>query len=82
MSKIRLIEWEDAAPEVKEIYEDIQKTRKEGLSKSFKAFANSVHVLRANWEKMKRLIYTQTSLPYELKEGIQLVVSKATGCQA
>ena len=82
MSKIRLIEWEDASPEVKEIYADIEKTRPEGLSGSFKAYANNIHVLRAEWAKSKSLVYSETLLSYELKQQIQLVASKAMGCEA
>jgi len=82
MSKINLIEWQNASKEVKEIYDDITKTRKEGLSNSFKAYANNIHVLRANWAKLKTLIYSETSIPYKMKESIQLVVSRATGCTA
>jgi len=82
MSRVRLIEWEDASPKVREIYEDIEKTRKEGVSKSFKACANNLHVLKARWDKHKTLLYSETYLPFKLKEAIQLVVSKAMGCQA
>lgn len=81
MWRIRLVQWEDASPEVKEVYEDIQKTRKEGLSNAFRAWANSINVLKANWEKMKRLIYTETRIPYKMKESIQLVVAKSRGCE-
>ena len=81
MARIRLIEFEEANKETKEIYEDIIKTRKEGLSNAFKAYANNKHVLKANWEKHKTLLYSETSLPYKLKESIQLVVAKVMGCQ-
>jgi hypothetical protein len=82
MSRLRLIEWEDARPEVKEIYEDIQKTHKEGIPKSFKVCAANLDVLKARWDFHKRLIYSDTCLPLKLKESIQLVVAGAMGCES
>lgn len=82
MAKIPLIEMEDASPEVREIYEDIIRTRpEEGLGVPFKGYANSLNVLKANWEKHKRLIYSETTLSSKLKSSIQLVVSDAIGCE-
>ena len=81
MPKVSFIEWEDAGPEVRKIYEDIQKTRKEGIPKSFKACANNLNVLKARWDFHKRLIYSNTCIPSKLKEAIQLVVAKAVGCE-
>lgn len=81
MSRISLIEWEDASLEVKKIYEDIQKTRKEGIPKSFKACANNLDILKTRWDFHKRLIYSNTCLPFKLKHGIQLVVAKGVGCE-
>lgn len=75
------IEWEDASPEVREIYADIEKVRPEGLSQTFKGMAHSIHVLRAEWERSKRLVYTETLLPYKLKQQIQVVVAKGVGCE-
>jgi hypothetical protein len=82
MPRVRFIEWEDASPEVRKIYEDIQKTRKEGIPKSFKACANNFNVLKARWDFHKRIFYSDTCLPPKLKEAIQLVVVKAIGCEA
>lgn len=82
MPRVKLVEWEDASLEVREIYEEIEKTRKEGVSKSFKACANNIHVLRARWERHKRLLYSETYLSFKMKEAIQLVVGNAMGCQA
>ena len=79
---IKPIEWEDASPEIQEIYADIEKVRPEGLSITFKGMANSIHVLRAEWERSKRLVYTETLLPYALKQKIQVVVAKGVGCEA
>ena len=81
MPRIPLIEMEDASPEVKEIYEDILRTRDEGLGIPFKGYANSIHVLKANWEKHKGLLHSETTLPSKLKKSIQLVVSEAMGCE-
>ena len=81
MTRIPLIEWEDASPEVKEVYEDIIRTRDEGLGVPFKGYANSIDVLKANWQKHKILLYSKTSLPSKLKQSIQLVVSEAMGCE-
>lgn len=79
---IRLVEWEDASPEVGEVYADIEKTRPEGVSQTYKGMANSLPVLRAEWEKSKRLVYTETHLSYKLKQQIQVVVARAVGCEA
>jgi hypothetical protein len=82
MPRVHMVEWEDASPEVREIYKEIEDTTKERVTKSLKACANNIHVLRARWENHKRLLYTETYLPFKMKKAIQLVVAKAMGCQA
>ena len=81
MTRVPLIEWDEASPEVRKVYAEIIKLRKEGtVSKSFRTRASNIHVLRARLEMTKILLYSETLLPHKLKEAIQMVVSKTVGC--
>lgn len=78
MTRIKLIEKEDASDEVKAIYKDIEAVF--GMVPNlFKTYAHFPALLKVNWEKTKVLLMGG-ELPRELKESIAVVVSAANSC--
>ena len=52
-----MVEYEDASPEVRAVYDDIMKTRGTDLINNFwKALANDPPTLRRTWESIKQVI--------------------------
>lgn len=79
MSRIRPLGSSEVGPEVREIYDEIEKAF--GLVPNlFKTYAHFPSLLEANWEKTKTLMMGG-SLPRSLKEMIAIVVSQANTCQ-
>ena len=57
MAAIRLIEYEDASPEVRAVYDDIMTTRKvDAVNNFWKAIANDPATLRRTWESLKQIM--------------------------
>ncbi len=80
MVRIKLIEIEEAEGLVKEVYDDIQRVRGEGMvSNLLKGFANFPELLKANWERMC-VIMGKGNLSKKLKESIALGLAVANGC--
>ncbi len=78
MTRIKLIEKEDANDEVRAVYKDIEAAF--GMVPNlFKTYAHFPALLKVNWEKTKALMMGG-ELPRELKEGIAVVVSAANVC--
>lgn len=78
MSRIELIEKENASDEVRAIYEDIEAAF--GMIPNlFKTYAHFPALLQVNWEKTKVLLMGG-ELTRELKESIAVVVSAANSC--
>ena len=76
-----LIEYEDAAPEVREVYDDIRLTRKTDFINNFwKALANHPPTLRRAWENIKSVM-APGALDAITKEMIYLAVSATNQCQ-
>jgi AhpD family alkylhydroperoxidase len=75
------IEYEDASPEVRAVYDDIMETRKlRWIADFWKVIAQDPATLKRTWESMK-----QTMGPGEIdpiaKELIFVAVSIANGCE-
>jgi AhpD family alkylhydroperoxidase len=75
------IEYEDASPEVRAVYDDIMETRKlRWIADFWKVIAQDPATLKRTWESMK-----QTMGPGEIdpiaKELIFVAVSVANGCE-
>jgi alkylhydroperoxidase/carboxymuconolactone decarboxylase family protein YurZ len=80
VARIKLIEIEEAEGLVKEVYDDIQRVRGEGMvSNLLKGFANFPELLKANWERMC-VIMGKGNLSKKLKESIALGLAVANGC--
>jgi len=76
----RLIEYEDAPPEVRAVYDDIRATRKTGTINNFwKALANDPVTLKRTWESIKQIM-APGALDALTKELIYIAVSATSQC--
>lgn len=76
-----LIEYADATPEVRAVYDDIMATRKtDWINNFWKAIANDPATLRRTWESIKQIMMPGALDPLT-KELIYLAVSATNQCQ-
>jgi len=76
-----LIEYDDASPEVRSVYDDIMATRKtDSINNFWKALANHPATLRRTWESIKEIMAPGALDPLT-KELIYLAVSATNQCQ-
>jgi alkylhydroperoxidase family enzyme len=81
MARFQLVEYEDASPEARAIYDDVLATL--GTTKLpiwIKALGASLPLLRGNWEKTKAVLATG-QVPRLLKELIIFYVSTKRGSE-
>lgn len=75
-----LIEYSDASPEVRAIYDDIMATRKtDWINNFWKTLANDPTTLRRTWESIKQIM-APGALDALTKELIYLAVSATNQC--
>ena len=80
MAAIRLIEYEDASPEVRAVYDDIMTTRKvDAVNNFWKAIANDPATLTRTWESLKQIMQPGALDPLT-KELLYIAVSVSNGC--
>src|SRR6476660_9089398 len=80
MPVTRLIDYEDASPEVRAVYDDIMATRATNWINNFwKALANHPPTLRRTWESVKEVMAPGVLDPLT-KELLYLAVSATNGC--
>src|SRR3984893_1838958 len=80
MATQRLIEYDDAAPEVRAVYDDILATRKTDYINNFwKALANDPVTLKRTWESIKQIMAPGALDPLS-KELIYIAVSVTNQC--
>lgn len=80
MATFGLTEYEDAKPEVREIYDDIMATRKTAYVNNFwKALAHDPVTLRRTWESIKQVM-SPGELDPLTKEMIYIAVSVTNQC--
>ena len=80
MATFGLIEYGDASPEVRAVYDDIMATRKTDKVNNFwKALAADPALLKRTWEDTKQLM-APGALDAVAKELIYLAVSITNGC--
>ena len=80
MSIFGLIEYNDASPEVRGIYDDIMATRKTDWVNNFwKAIAHDPALLKRTWESIKQIM-APGSLDPLAKEMIYIAVSVTNNC--
>jgi len=75
-----LVEYENAGPEVRAVYDDIMATRKtDWINNFWKALANDPVSLRRTWESIKQVM-APGALDALTKEMIYLAVSATNQC--
>jgi AhpD family alkylhydroperoxidase len=80
MATLGLIEYQDAAPAVRAVYDDIMATRQTDYINNFwKALAHDPATLKRTWESIKQIM-GPGSLDPLLKEMIYLAVSATNQC--
>ena len=80
MSIFGLIEYADASPEVRAIYDDIMATRKtDWINNFWKALANDPATLKRTWEDIKQIMGPGALDPLT-KEMIYVAVSVSNQC--
>src|SRR5580765_959946 len=80
MSTLGLIEYKDASPEVRAVYDDIMATRKtDRINNFWKALASHPATLRRTWQSLKSSMAPGALDPLT-KEMLYLAVSATNGC--
>jgi AhpD family alkylhydroperoxidase len=80
MATLGLIEYEDASPEVRAVYDDIMMTRgTKSVNNFWKALAHHPATLRRTWESIKEVM-SPGSLDSLTKELIYVAVSVTNQC--
>jgi len=77
---VKLVEYEDASAEVREVYDDIMAVRKtDWINNFWKALANDPPTLRRTWRSIKEIM-APGSLDPLTKEMIYVAVSVSNQC--
>jgi AhpD family alkylhydroperoxidase len=77
---MRMVEYADASPEVKAVYDDIMATRRvDWINNFWKVLANDPASLRRTWESLKQVMAPGALDPL-VKEMLYLAVSASNGC--
>src|SRR6202007_2522319 len=80
MATFKLIEYKDASPEVRAVYDDIMATRQTDYINNFwKAIAHDPATLRRTWESIKQIMQPGALDPL-IKEMVYLAVSATNQC--
>src|SRR3954452_23128550 len=81
MGTLGLVEYADAGPEVRAVYDDIMAVRKTDYINNFwKVLAHDPATLRRTWESIKQIM-APGALDALTKEMIYLAVSATNGCE-
>lgn len=80
MATLGFIEYQDASPEVRAVYDDIMTTRKtDWINNFWKALAHDPAMLRRTWQSIKEIMAPR-ALDSVTKEMIYLAVSATNQC--
>ena len=81
MALVKLIEYAQASPEVRAVYDDIMRTRGvDWINNFWKALANDPAQLRRMWDNVKQVMAPGALDPL-VKEMIYVAVSATNGCE-
>lgn len=81
MSLVTLVEYDKAPPAVREVYDDIMRTRGvDWINNFWKALANDPAQLRRTWEQVKQVMAPGALDPL-VKEMVYIAVSATNGCE-
>jgi AhpD family alkylhydroperoxidase len=80
MATFGLIEYADAGPEVRAVYDDIMATRKvDWINNFWKSIAHDPLLLKRTWESIKQIMAPGALDPL-FKEMLYVAVSATNGC--
>src|SRR5258705_14000890 len=80
MATFKLIEYQDASPEVRAVYDDIMATRKvDWLNNFWKVLAHHPPTLKRTWDSVKEVMAPGALDPLT-KEMLYLAVSASNQC--
>jgi len=80
MATLGLIEYQDASPEVRDVYDDIMTTRKtDWINNFWKALAHDPVTLRRTWQSIKEIMAPGALDPLT-KEMLYVAVSVTNQC--
>lgn len=81
MSRPKAIEYADAAPQVRAVFNDIKRTRKvDDVNNFWKYLANDPALLKRTWESVKDVM-AEGALNPLVKELLYVAVSVTNGCE-
>jgi AhpD family alkylhydroperoxidase len=81
MATLGLIEYENASPEVRAVYDDIMRVRQtDWINNFWKALAHDPATLRRTWESIKQIMAPGGALDPVVKEMIYVAVSATNQC--
>ena len=81
MTIVSLIEYAEAAPEVRAVYDEIMQTRgSDWVNNFWKALAHDPALLRRTWDSVRQVM-AQGALDPLVKEMIYVAVSATNGCE-
>jgi AhpD family alkylhydroperoxidase len=81
VSLVKIIEYSQASPEVKVVYDDIMKTRgTDWVNNFWKALAHDPKLLASVWAQVKQVMAPGALDPL-VKEMIYVAVSATNGCE-
>ena len=81
MATFGFVEYSDAGPEVKAVYDDIMRTRQvDTINNFWKAMAHDPALLRRTWESVKEVMAPGGAIDPLTKEMLYLAVSVTNQC--
>ena len=81
MATLGLIEYKDASPDVRAVYDDIMRVRQtDWINNFWKALAHDPATLRRTWESIRQIMGPGGALDPLIKELIYVAVSATNQC--
>ena len=81
MATLGLVEYKDASPEVRAVYDDIMRTRQvDWINNFWKALAHDPATLKRTWESIKQIMAPGGAIDPLVKEMIYVAVSATNQC--
>ena len=82
MAQVRLVNYDEASPEVRAVFDDIMATRKtDYINNIWRALAVHPPLLRRFWRQMKEVMVKPSRLDPLTKELLYLAVSVTNNCE-
>ena len=82
MAQVKLVQDQDASPEVKAVFDDIRKTRDtDYINNIWRALAVNPPMLKRFWGQMKEIMVKESRIDAMTKEFIYLAVSMTNNCE-